>query len=278
MTTTSELRAQADRFRWFHRIDLGHGVVTRGEDETQRKLATIRVPARLDGWSVLDIGAWDGFFSFEAERRGAARVVAVDPACWREPAWGPDGWGTKRPFEFARQALGSSVPGHRPRTAGDLARVGWRVRPGAVPRRLLPPADPWLIVRRAASVAAADDRRDARRPAGAAAPAMAFIRRGRRVRRTGGARPCSKRCCRTRASRASSCSARIASGDSRVRQSGASSAGRTVTSGVAWWHTGGAEAPTDRYGYGCRFPVRQGTARDPQLTCPLIYKTDRRRV
>ena len=86
MTTTSELRAQADRFRWFHRIDLGHGVVTRGEDETQRKLATIRMPARLDGLSVLDIGAWDGFFSFEAERRGASRVVAIDPECWREPA------------------------------------------------------------------------------------------------------------------------------------------------------------------------------------------------
>jgi tRNA (mo5U34)-methyltransferase len=27
---------------------------------------------------VLDIGAWDGFFSFEAERRGAKRVVAYD--------------------------------------------------------------------------------------------------------------------------------------------------------------------------------------------------------
>jgi tRNA (mo5U34)-methyltransferase len=27
---------------------------------------------------VLDIGAWDGFFSFEAERRGASRVEDVD--------------------------------------------------------------------------------------------------------------------------------------------------------------------------------------------------------
>jgi tRNA (mo5U34)-methyltransferase len=152
MATNSELRAQADRLRWFHRIDLGHGVVTRGEDETQRKLATIRMPARLDGWSVLDIGAWDGFFSFEAERRGAARVVAVDPECWREPAWGPDGWGTKRPFEFARQALGSSVQDIdldlqeiSPESVGEFDLVLFLGVFYHLP-------DPWLIVRRAASV------------------------------------------------------------------------------------------------------------------------------
>jgi hypothetical protein len=35
------------------------------------------MPERLDDRSVLDIGAWDGFFSFEAERRGAARVEVL---------------------------------------------------------------------------------------------------------------------------------------------------------------------------------------------------------
>jgi tRNA (mo5U34)-methyltransferase len=58
---------------------------------------------------VLDVGAWDGFFSFEAERRGAARVVALDGPAWREPAWGPGGYGTKAGFELARHALRSSV-------------------------------------------------------------------------------------------------------------------------------------------------------------------------
>ena len=58
---------------------------------------------------MLDVGAWDGFFSFEAERRGAERVVAVDGPAWREPAWGPGGFGTKAGFELARRALGSSV-------------------------------------------------------------------------------------------------------------------------------------------------------------------------
>ncbi len=104
-----QLQAEVDALRWFHTIDLGHGVVTPGENRTSETVRRVRLPARLDGKSVLDIGAWDGYFSFAAERRGAERVLAVDPACWREPAWGPRGWGTKRPFELARRALGSRV-------------------------------------------------------------------------------------------------------------------------------------------------------------------------
>ena len=103
------LRDEVQALRWFHRIELAPGLITPGQDESQAKLAQVRLPERLDGWSVLDLGAWDGFFSFEAERRGASRVAAVDPECWREPAWGPNGWGTKRPFELARRALGSKV-------------------------------------------------------------------------------------------------------------------------------------------------------------------------
>jgi hypothetical protein len=48
--------------------------------------------------------AWDGFFSFEAERRGAQRVLATDSFCWDV-----GGWGTKAGFELARRALGSKV-------------------------------------------------------------------------------------------------------------------------------------------------------------------------
>ena len=48
----------------------------------------LHLPASLAGLSVLDIGAWDGFFSFEAERRGAARVVAPTYS------WHGLGWGT----------------------------------------------------------------------------------------------------------------------------------------------------------------------------------------
>jgi tRNA (mo5U34)-methyltransferase len=104
-----DLRRRVEEIRWFHTIDLGNGIITQGEDASLKKLPRFHLPDRLDGKSVLDVGAWDGFFSFEAERRGAARVVAVDPACWREPAWGPNGWGTRRGFDLAHETLGSKV-------------------------------------------------------------------------------------------------------------------------------------------------------------------------
>jgi tRNA (mo5U34)-methyltransferase len=53
---------------------------------------------------VLDIGAWDGFFSFEAERRGAAAVLATDHFCWSG-----EGWGTRAGFDYAHRRLGSRV-------------------------------------------------------------------------------------------------------------------------------------------------------------------------
>jgi len=80
-----ELQKRADALRWYHTIDLGQGVVTRG----------------------LDIGAWDGFFSFEAERRRASRVVACDYYAWHGMGWGT-GRG-KDGFELARTALNSRV-------------------------------------------------------------------------------------------------------------------------------------------------------------------------
>jgi tRNA (mo5U34)-methyltransferase len=102
------LRAEVERIRWFHTIDLGDGVVTPGEDDTPAKLATIGLPADLSGRTVLDVGAWDGFFSFEAERRGARRVVAVDPSAWR-PDRPENEWGSKAGFDLARRTLGSRV-------------------------------------------------------------------------------------------------------------------------------------------------------------------------
>jgi tRNA (mo5U34)-methyltransferase len=100
----SDLQARVSAIRWYHTIDLGQGVITKGADDTPHRLARLDLPASLAGKSVLDIGAWDGFFSFEAERRGAARVVASDYYSWHGT-----GWGTKAGFELARTALRSRV-------------------------------------------------------------------------------------------------------------------------------------------------------------------------
>ena len=99
-----DLQTKAAAIRWYHTLDLGGGVVTNGVDDTPIRLARLDLPSSLAGQTVLDIGAWDGFFSFEAERRGAARVVASDYYSWHG-----SGWGTKAGFELAREALGSRV-------------------------------------------------------------------------------------------------------------------------------------------------------------------------
>ena len=102
--TEAELREAVAGIEWWHSIDLGHGIVTPGKDDSPAKLRDLKLPARFDGRSVLDIGAWDGFFSFEAERRGAARVLATDSFAWEGV-----NVGSKHGFELARQALDSKV-------------------------------------------------------------------------------------------------------------------------------------------------------------------------
>jgi tRNA (mo5U34)-methyltransferase len=91
---------------WFHSHVFPDGEAVRGEKpiEVLRKEADVVFRHGVAGKSVLDIGAWDGWFSFEAERRGAARVLATDHFCWSGP-----GWGTKAGFDYAHARYGSRV-------------------------------------------------------------------------------------------------------------------------------------------------------------------------
>src|SRR6476661_1588947 len=102
--SSADLHSRVAAVRWYHTIDLGGGIVTQGVDDSPVRLARAQLPPSLLGLTVLDIGAWDGFFSFECERRGAARVVAADHFSWHG-----EGWGTKAGFTLAREALGSKV-------------------------------------------------------------------------------------------------------------------------------------------------------------------------
>jgi tRNA (mo5U34)-methyltransferase len=86
---------------WFHQIALPDGSTTPGRDRSEEKLGLLHLPD-LSGKTVLDVGAYDGYFSFAAERLGASRVVALDTYVWNRP-------GGKNGFELARNALGSEV-------------------------------------------------------------------------------------------------------------------------------------------------------------------------
>jgi tRNA (mo5U34)-methyltransferase len=106
--STPTLAGRVAELEWWHTINLGGGLVTPGKGRSEKRLAMIRLPDRLDGLEVLDIGAWDGFFSFECERRGARRVVAMDSS--EHGVWG---LGTGRQaFDLARETLGSTVEPH----------------------------------------------------------------------------------------------------------------------------------------------------------------------
>jgi tRNA (mo5U34)-methyltransferase len=61
---------------WYHRIELPGGVVTPGWAPIDP--ARYCIPEDLTGKRVLDIGAWDGYWTWEALRRGAKEVVAID--------------------------------------------------------------------------------------------------------------------------------------------------------------------------------------------------------
>lgn len=86
-----ELLVGVSKIKWWHQIDLGQGVITSGPDPTIERIEWLGVPKDLRGKTVLDIGAWDGAFAFEAERRGASRVLAVDEFIWAGKGWGIEG-------------------------------------------------------------------------------------------------------------------------------------------------------------------------------------------
>jgi tRNA (mo5U34)-methyltransferase len=62
---------------WHHNYEIVPGVWPRRGYDPRPMLDRMNLPERLDGMTVLDIGCYDGFFTFELERRGA-QVTSID--------------------------------------------------------------------------------------------------------------------------------------------------------------------------------------------------------
>jgi tRNA (mo5U34)-methyltransferase len=69
------LKDKIDSMWWYHRIDIGNGITTPGWMPHMPE--AYRLPD-LSGKRVLDVGAWDGYWSFEALKMGASQVVAIE--------------------------------------------------------------------------------------------------------------------------------------------------------------------------------------------------------
>ncbi|MGH9967892.1 MAG: DUF1698 domain-containing protein [Pyrinomonadaceae bacterium] len=86
--TREDIIAELKRLEpWFHCIDLGEGLTTKTEsvmgepvDHPHGPWQVIQkcLPGDLRGKSLLDVGCNAGFYSIQAKRRGAARVLGVD--------------------------------------------------------------------------------------------------------------------------------------------------------------------------------------------------------
>ena len=100
-----DLKSQVEAIPfWYHKIELPGGIVTPGWAPLDA--GRYCIPQDMTGLRVLDVGAWDGYWTFEALKRGAREVVAIDDFSDRlgrlseeeRPQW--------ETFDLCREALG----------------------------------------------------------------------------------------------------------------------------------------------------------------------------
>jgi tRNA (mo5U34)-methyltransferase len=112
---------------WFHTFALAPGIYTPGVARDHGYRLAVLGADRFAGRSVLDVGAFDGFYSFLAEARGARRVVAVDNeqyVDWVRARFGVTLTGGDG-FRAIAGLIGSKVE-YRRMDALDVTRLGER--------------------------------------------------------------------------------------------------------------------------------------------------------
>jgi tRNA (mo5U34)-methyltransferase len=116
-------QARIDAVRWYHEFDFGNGLHARSttpDVEVHRAMWRF-IQQQLDqvdfrGKTVLDVGCWDGHWSFYAERRGARSVLAADDLT--------QNWSDGRGLHLARELYGSNIEINQHLSVFDLASLG----------------------------------------------------------------------------------------------------------------------------------------------------------
>jgi len=83
----NDLADKINDIAWYHQFEFGNGLVTKTIlDLREINEANTRFLDNVDfrGKTVLDVGCWDGYWSFFAERKGAAYVLAIDDLTQRQ--------------------------------------------------------------------------------------------------------------------------------------------------------------------------------------------------
>ena len=120
---TREIQQRIDAISWYHEFSFPNGmraIPTTPGLQAHREFWRFS-ESRLDRLeftdkTVLDIGCWDGFWRFYAERRGASHVLATDDKS--------QNWAGSAGLELARELLGSKVETRLDVSIYDLSRLG----------------------------------------------------------------------------------------------------------------------------------------------------------
>jgi tRNA (mo5U34)-methyltransferase len=120
--TKDELQRRIDSVQWYHEFDFGNGLhaTVKTADAASHRALWRFIQAKLDGVcftdkTVLDIGCWDGYWSFYAERRGAKRVLATDDS--------GQNWAGEAGFMLAKELLKSGVDSNLQLSIYELERL-----------------------------------------------------------------------------------------------------------------------------------------------------------
>jgi tRNA (mo5U34)-methyltransferase len=119
----SDLQQRIDAVPWYHEFSFPNGLraTPTGPDLAEHREFWQFIEVQLDridmeGKTVLDIGCWDGFWSFYAERRGAKHVLATDDRT--------QNWAGSAGLLLARELLNSKIETRLDVSIYDLSGLG----------------------------------------------------------------------------------------------------------------------------------------------------------
>jgi tRNA (mo5U34)-methyltransferase len=118
----AEMQRRIDAVPWYHEFDFPNGLKARSSSHIEwHRLVWRFIESQLAavdfcGKTVLDIGCWDGYWSFYAERRGAKSVLATDDVS--------QNWSGGEGLRLAKQLLGSQVEIDQRVSIYELGKLG----------------------------------------------------------------------------------------------------------------------------------------------------------
>ncbi len=116
-------QTQIDQIQWYHEFDFGGGLQARSQtpDRGDHQRIWRFIEQQLEaidfrGKTVLEIGTWDGYWSFYAERHGAKQVLATDDRT--------QNWATGEGIWLARELLKSRIEVRQDVSIYELSSLG----------------------------------------------------------------------------------------------------------------------------------------------------------